>query len=214
MKFYFLIFLQLNLIQFLCAQLFDQIPSQIKGEFDRFEQLNSNSEPPKVQQNQINLQDLILQAKNLVEKKSNQNFLEPPKKTLTNISNPPSFLAQNPENSNEMRKNENNERENENFNKRNEIIVDGEKYEYNELKEIIEFNKKLVKLCKVDFSNCFDIKKSILPRKKVLSLLIDDNDNSDKNEENEKNEIKSNDDSFDYEVNQKIEDDLIDLGLK
>lgn len=203
---FFLFFYQIIIA--INSQLFDEVPKEIKGEFDRFAQINS--EPPSAQPNNLNVKDLILQAQNLIQKKGNQNILEPPKNNLQQFANTPSFLSQNSENKeNNNNKNKNQESENENIKTNNNIFIDGERYEFDEIKEIIEFNKKLVKLCKIDFSNCFDIKKAILPKKKVLDLLVDD-----KNEENAKIEIKSDEDNYDYEVNQKIEDDLIDLGLK
>lgn len=203
---FFLFFYQIIIA--INSQLFDEVPKEIKGEYDRFAQINS--EPPSAKPNNLNVKDLILQAQNLIQKKGNPNILEPPKPDLEHFANSPSFLSQNPENKENINnKQKNQDNENENIRTNNNVFIDGEKYELDEIKEIIEFNKKLVKLCKIDFSNCFDIKKAILPKKKVLSLLVDD-----KNEENAKIEIKPDEDNYDYEVNQKIEDDLIDLGLK
>lgn len=186
------------------TQIFQQLPSQIHDIFDRFEQINPISEPPP----QPNIQDLLSQAQNLVNgnnKNPNMmlshqkmNILEPPKGFEGGLS----FLAKNNDVDSKGKQNEG-------------VIIDGERYEFEELKEIIEFNKKLVKLCKIDFSNCFDIKSAILPKKKILKMLSPREEK--KEEKIEKTDL---DDVIEKnlggagEIDQKIEDDLIDLGLK
>jgi len=224
MKFNFIVFFWVSLFfVFLAeAQIFQQLPGQMHEMYDRFEQINS--EPPS----QPNVQDLLAQAQNLVNNNNNprtntpkMNILEPPK--MNSLRDNLSFLAKN----NEINKDQiNPENENVNKNKENEngIVIDGEKYEYEELKEIIEFNKQLVKLCKVDFSNCFDIKKSILPGNKVLSLLTTE-ENKKENEKNEGKKEKEEDELNEpgvgsiggfgiSDIDEKLEDDMIDLGLK
>lgn len=164
--------------------------SKLKGQlFDSFEEISRNKP---------NIQLLLNQAENLVnENKKTMEPIENKDVSLKNIAFPyknkdfPLFLATN--NMDEDKKTKD----------LNEIEVDGERYGIEEIKEIIEFNKKLIKLCKIDFSNCFDIKKSILPKKKVLNLLI-----------NRKKEGLLEKPLRKDEIDEKIEDDLIDLGLK
>ena len=207
------------------GQLFQQPLPPMQDQFDKFDRFEQmSSEPPA----HPNVQDLLAQAQNLVNSNrglpNKMNVLEPPR------SNPYdgtlSFLAKSREAPNvsppafeppALQKPKEEARPSIE-NKESGIIIDGEKYNYNELKDIIQFNKRLVKLCKVDFSACFDIKKSILPKRNVLDLLTDGEvyekkerpaaDNFEKSEETNGEDFGAN------EIDQKIEDDMIDLGLK
>ena len=197
------------------TQIFQQLPGQIHEIFDRFEQINPGSEPPS----QPNIQDLLSQAQNLVNgnNKNNKmgsfnqkmNILEPPKGFEGGLS----FLAKN--NDVDIKGKDAFGEKNEGSGKNQGVVIDGERYEYDELKEIIEFNKKLVKLCKIDFSNCFDIKTAILPKKKILKMLSPQEEKKEgKMEKSDLDDVIEKNFGGGGEIDQKIEDDLIDLGLK
>ena len=241
------------------AQLFDQIFPQTQYQpppnLDRFEQINGeppNPSPiippylanvsPLQHHQQPSIKDLLSQVQNIVNSKPQDtyNVLEPPRNGISEILNPPNFLAKNPDNKLIYQENQDNHQQNNKLNKNpvneenlpsasndKEVVIDGEKYEINEIREIILFNKKLIKLCKIDFSNCFDIKdSSILPRRKTLNSLVhignylNDNENLKKNRQNDENENIDFNYSDEYkiptnnDIDEKIEDDLIDLGLK
>ena len=212
MKFILIFFISLRYFFLFRAQLFERTPSQIGETYDRFEQINPQT-PRKP-----NIHDLLLQAQNLVHTKSFQNILEPPQTSRSEIDDPPNFLAKNSNEPNEMMNKKNVDLVETKSDANKKIIIDGVKFEFEDLKEIVQFNKKLIKICKLDFSNCFDIKKSILPKRKVLSLLAGleiGKESKKKHRESlgEINEMKIFNE-VGNEIDQRIEDDLIDLGLK